>query len=177
MDPVDTVKAYYPRVDAGDVEAVAGVAGPDVEGSTGEVQRVRAAGDTEGVLALAEARELLESEKVFQLVIADHRLPDGLGIQFVAEMKPVHPKVQFVVVSGCLSDDDEARLKELEIPAHRKPLLYSKIVDKFRRDLAMKAPVKMPDPEPDPDPEPEPEQEVAVEEPPAPKRKKRFGLF
>ncbi len=41
---------------------------------------------------LAEARELLESGQQFKLVIADHRLPDGLGIQFVAEMKMPEPE-------------------------------------------------------------------------------------
>ncbi|MGB0257322.1 MAG: response regulator [Coraliomargarita sp.] len=128
---------------------------------------------------LAEARELLESEQLFQLVIADHRLPDGLGIQFVAEMKELYPKVQFVVVSGCLSDEDVVRLKELGIPSYRKPLLYSKIVDKLRRELAMRAPVNISAPEPAVE-EPEPTAEVVQPEPeeaPAPKKKKFFGLF
>ena len=128
---------------------------------------------------LAEARELLESGQPFQLVIADHRLPDGLGVQFVAEMKVAFPAIRFVVVSGCLSDEDVARLAELDIPAHRKPLLYSKIVDALRRELAMRAPVKLPESEPEPEPEPEPVAEVPEPEPeePASKRKKFFGLF
>ena len=124
---------------------------------------------------LAKARELLESGRLFHLVIADHRLPDGLGIQFVAEMKELYPKIQFVVVSGCLSDDDVARLKELDIPSHHKPLLYSKIVDKLRRELAMRAPVKLPEPIVE---APEPVTESAEPETTsAPKKKKFFGLF
>ncbi len=128
---------------------------------------------------LAQARELLESGQKFRLVIADHRLPDGLGIQFVAEMKELYPKVQFVVVSGCLSDEDVVKLDEIQIPSYRKPLLYSKIVDKLRRDLVMNAPVAEPTPPPETEaageaPASEPE---AESETPEPKRKKFFGLF
>ena len=77
----------------------------------------RVSGDTR--IYLAKARELLQSEQKFHMVIADHRLPDGLGMQFVMAMKEQYPMVQFVVVSACLSDEDFEKLEEVQIPRIR----------------------------------------------------------
>ena len=54
---------------------------------------------------IAEAREILSDEKKnIQMVITDHRLPDGLGIQFAIEIKETYPNAKSAIVSGCLTD-------------------------------------------------------------------------
>ena len=64
---------------------------------------------------------------------------------------------------------------EKEIPYFRKPLLYSKVVEGFRRAHLMKAAERMAASEV-PSEEPS-DAEVPCCEPGAPKRKKWFGLF
>jgi DNA-binding NtrC family response regulator len=90
---------------------------------------------------LAEAREILENPSMpVHLVIADHNLPDGEGVQFVIEIKDQYPDCSFMVASGCLTSSNTKLLDESEIPYFHKPLLYGKIVDKFRRAHLMSAP-------------------------------------
>lgn len=112
------------------------------------------------------------------LVVADHRLPDGQGVDFVIEMKEQFPDCMYTIVSGCLTDDNISVLEENGIPYHRKPLLYGKVVEAFRREHLAKVPVKEPTPEAPI--EDEDEAEAAGEnsgESEAPKRNKWFGLF
>ena len=139
---------------------------------------------------LTEAREVMEdSSKHVNLVLADQSLPDGQGIQFVIEMKEQFPSCQYAIVSGCLTDGNVSLLEEKEIPYFRKPLLYGKVVEEFRRAHLMKAPCREIVPEEETTVEEEDAPCEAVEsetpdqpetpdcEPEAPKRKKWFGLF
>ncbi len=83
---------------------------------------------------IAEAQAILDNaEQNIHFVISDHRLPDGMGIQFVIEMRKEHPRCKYAVVSGCLTDRDIDVLEEESIPYYRKPLLYGKVIDDLRR--------------------------------------------
>lgn len=89
---------------------------------------------------IAEARAVLDdSERPVHFVIADHRLPDGMGIQFVIELKETLPRCKCAVVSGCLTDRDIEQLVEHTIPYYHKPLLYGKVIDELRRAHAAQA--------------------------------------
>lgn len=101
---------------------------------------------------LAEAKVVLEDpERQIHYVIADHRLPDGMGIEFVSKLKETSPRCKCAVVSGCLSEQDIQKLVERKIPYYHKPLLYGKVIDELRRTHAALAPEHM---------EPEPKEEA-----------------
>lgn len=132
---------------------------------------------------LEDARAIMENPSMpVHLVVADHCLPDGQGVEFVIEMKAQFPDCMYTIVSGCLTDDNVSLLKEKEIPYFTKPLLYGKVVEEFRREHLMNAPIREAAPE-EPCEEPEPvcdtleEAEAPCDEPEAPKQKKWFGLF
>lgn len=89
---------------------------------------------------LAEARAVLDDpDQRVDFLITDHRLPDGLGIQFLIDLKESFPRSKCAVVSGCLTDRDIVKLEALEIPYFRKPLLYAKVIDELRRSHAQRA--------------------------------------
>ena len=69
----------------------------------------------------------------FHLIIADHRLPDGFGIDFLIHQTKVSPQIPSVIVSGCLTAADAALLNRMGIPYYRKPVLYSHVVRKLRQ--------------------------------------------
>ena len=68
-----------------------------------------------------------ESWKV-ELVIADHRLPDGWGVALCLQCKVKYPEVRVAVVSGCLTPENIEMLEEYKIPFWKKPVLYSKVM-------------------------------------------------
>ncbi|CAA6694511.1 MULTISPECIES: response regulator [unclassified Lentimonas] len=83
---------------------------------------------------LAEAREIMNNPAMpVHMVLADHRLPDGQGVEFVIEMKEQFPHCEYAIVSGCLTAENMEALEESEIPYFHKPLLYAKVVEAFRR--------------------------------------------
>ncbi|MEM7791464.1 MAG: response regulator [Verrucomicrobiota bacterium] len=89
---------------------------------------------------LSSANSILEREHPgIKLILADHNLPDGMGIDFVIAMKDAYPDVNSAIVSGCLTEKDTERLDLLNIPYFRKPLLYGKVLDHMRRLRAEKA--------------------------------------
>ncbi|MGE9296053.1 MAG: hypothetical protein ACQKBV_07195 [Puniceicoccales bacterium] len=84
-------------------------------------------------LDLADARAIVDEHwQTLHLIIADHRLPDGRGIDYLLEIKSRYPRIKLAVVSGCLSPDDEETLAMAEIPFFRKPLLYRQVMKKLR---------------------------------------------
>ncbi|HAV13166.1 MAG TPA: hypothetical protein DCX06_06720 [Opitutae bacterium] len=96
-------------------------------------------------LDIAEAREVLhDPSKNIQMVITDHRLPDGRGIQFAVELKKTYPQARLAIVSGCLTDSDIAELEAHELLYFRKPLLYGKVVETVRKHYSMKANIVQP---------------------------------
>ena len=115
----------------------------DIELSKNAVFQLEGRGNTvRPVFDLVSARAVLaDPEAKIQLVIADHQLPDGLGIPFVIKMKMVYPQCFFIVVSGLLTSQDMERLDEAGITYYQKPLLYGKIVDEYRRAHAQRTPV------------------------------------
>ena len=128
---------------------------------------------------LSDARAIMENPAMLvHLVVADHRLVDGPGIEFVIEMKALFPDCMYTIVSGCLTDSDISKLEENEISYHRKPLLYGKIVEEFRRAHLMKAPrfVAVAEAPCDVVEELEAPSEMP-DEPEVPKRKKWFGVL
>lgn len=115
---------------------------------------------------LEESRAILADESIeIDLIISDHRLPDGLGIQFIIEIREQFPDCKAAIVSGCLNEDDIEMLEKHEIPYFKKPLLYTKVIEELRKKPSVSAPVYVPPPEPEPAP---------VEEVP---KKKRFGFW
>ncbi len=129
---------------------------------------------------LAEAHAVMENPTMpVHLVLADHSLPDGQGIHFVIEMKAQFADCQYAIVSGCLTDGDVSLLEEREIPFFRKPQLYGKVVEGFRRAHLMKTSCRESAPEVLSDEVVVPSEVEAApcSEPEAPKPKKWFGLF
>ncbi len=81
---------------------------------------------------LEEAARFLEKpEDALDLIIADHRLPDGEGIDFIVERVRAGCTIPTVVVSGCLTVADAAVLEREDIPYYRKPVIYSEVVRRF----------------------------------------------
>ena len=94
--------------------------------------------DVYPALNIAEARSLVEENwQSIHLIIADHRLPDGRGIDFLMEIKQLYPRIKLAVVSGCLTPADEEMLQLAEIPYFRKPLLYRQVIKKLREHYMM----------------------------------------
>lgn len=96
-------------------------------------------------LDLAEAREIVEANwQSIHLIMADHRLPDGRGIDFLMEVKQLYPRIKLAVVSGCLTPADEETLRLAEIPFFTKPLLYRQVIKKLREHymIATRPPFK-----------------------------------
>ncbi|HXB07013.1 MAG TPA: response regulator [Puia sp.] len=51
------------------------------------------------VRSLTDAREFLEREQP-TLIVLDNRLPDGLGIDFIAYLKARFPAIKILMISG-----------------------------------------------------------------------------
>lgn len=89
---------------------------------------------------LAEAQAILDDpERTVHYVITDHRLPDGMGIQFVIDIKNTFSMGKCAVVSGCLSPRDIEMLDAHNISYYHKPLLYGAVLDDLRRKHAANA--------------------------------------
>ena len=83
---------------------------------------------------LEEASQILnERSKRIGLIIADHRLPDGGGIDFVIDRVRKGSRIPAVVVSGFLTMADVAVLNQAGVPFFRKPVLYSEVLRRCRR--------------------------------------------
>ncbi len=79
-----------------------------------------------------EARALLESEgDSIDLLIADHQLPDGEGIQLVMEVRAQKPSIKVTIVSAYLHQMEMEILQNESIPFFHKPVLYSDVLKKF----------------------------------------------
>ncbi|MEO0794620.1 MAG: response regulator [Verrucomicrobiota bacterium] len=111
----------------------------EVELSAIGVEQLRKLGHTvHPALNLADARELVdENWQTIHLIIADHRLPDGAGIDYLMEVKERYPRIKLAVVSGCLTPVDEEMLDEAGIPYFTKPLLYRQVIQKLRQHYMM----------------------------------------
>lgn len=81
------------------------------------------------VAGVEDAMAALEDEsKKFELMIADHRLPDGWGVALCLQCKVKFPEIKVGVVSGCLTPENIEMLEEYKIPYWKKPILYSKVM-------------------------------------------------
>lgn len=98
-------------------------------------------------LDISEARDVVDEHwQTLHLIIADHRLPDGAGIDYLMEVKQLYPRIKLAVVSGCLSAGDEENLRMAEIPFFTKPLLYRQVMQKLREHymITTRPPMKTP---------------------------------
>jgi DNA-binding NtrC family response regulator len=85
-------------------------------------------------LGIEDARRFMEDHPdTIDLIIADHRLPDGQGVKFVIDARRANPRIKVAVVSGCLTDDDIALLQQERIHYFNKPLLYSTVLRALTR--------------------------------------------
>lgn len=83
---------------------------------------------------IAEAVTILQEQRTkLNLIIADHRLPDGEGIDFVMAAREALPKVKAAVVSGVLKPSEREFLRCQDIPFFIKPILYRQVVQHFRK--------------------------------------------
>lgn len=78
---------------------------------------------------LAAAETYLKNEQP-SIVILDNKLPDGLGVDFVAYIKKNYPTIKIVMISGYASSAKEAALENgadifLEKPFTREQLYSS----------------------------------------------------
>lgn len=110
------------------------------------------------MLGVVQSRRYMEDHPdSIDVIIADHRLPDGQGVKFVIEARKANPRLKVAVVSGCLTADDIALLEQEEIHYFTKPLLYSTVLRALTRPpntpmeaiLGNEAPPPPPPPESD----------------------------
>ena len=66
------------------------------------------------------------------LMIADHRLPDGWGVALCVQSRVKYPQLKVCVVSGCLNPENIELLEEYKIPYWQKPVLYSSVLRKMQ---------------------------------------------
>jgi two-component system, OmpR family, response regulator len=55
--------------------------------------------EVDHVHTLTDAKEFIEKEQP-ALVLLDNRLPDGLGIDFIAYLKRLYPKIKIIMITG-----------------------------------------------------------------------------
>ncbi len=72
-----------------------------------------------------------EQKEQLDLIIADHRMPDGPGVDFILDLSYTEEQVRLAVVSGCLTSTEKRLLEERKIPYFQKPILYSTVVSSF----------------------------------------------
>lgn len=88
-----------------------------------------------GAVDLEEAQAIMDNPDLeIHAVIADHRLPDGFGVDFVIDNQEKYPHLSYVVVSACVSSENLERLKAKKIRFFPKPLLYRKVLDFLKAD-------------------------------------------
>jgi DNA-binding NtrC family response regulator len=81
------------------------------------------------VAGVEDAMAALEDKtKELDLLIADHRLPDGWGVALCLQCRVKYPEIRVAVVSGCLTPENIELLDEYKIPYWKKPILYSKVM-------------------------------------------------
>jgi len=86
------------------------------------------------MLGVAQSQRYMEEHPdSIDVIIADHRLPDGQGVKFVIEARRANPRLKVAVVSGCLTEDDIALLVQEKIHYFTKPLLYSTVLRALTR--------------------------------------------
>ena len=117
-------------------------------------EQLRAMGHkVHSMLGIEQARRFMEEHPdSIDLIIADHRLPDGQGIKFVIGARRDNPRLKVAVVSGCLNEDDIALLQQEQIHYFTKPLLYSTVLRALTRPpnsaMAVAPPASPPPEEP-----------------------------
>jgi DNA-binding NtrC family response regulator len=96
------------------------------------------------VTGVEAAMEILEDpSRLPDIMVADHRLPDGWGIALCLQCRVKHPRIKVAVVSGCLTPENVELLEEYAIPYWRKPVLYSKVLrELLRPKVPMNKPVR-----------------------------------
>lgn len=100
------------------------------------------------VHSLDEANRYLEDDATNpDLVIADHALPDGKGIEYLLHLRELFPDRDYVIASGLLSEVEMQLLNEEQLTYFRKPFLYKKVLDELKRKkIAGKAVTRPPFP-------------------------------
>ncbi len=62
--------------------------------------------DIEHVNTLAKASSFLNNEHA-DVVILDNRMPDGLGIDYLTELKKNHPETKVIMMTANTTDEDK----------------------------------------------------------------------
>ncbi len=79
-----------------------------------------------------EASALLNSDKQYDLVVCDFRMPDGNGVEVFQRLKP---DTGFILISG-FADMDEGKLKAIGImDVIAKPVNMSSLLEKIKSNL------------------------------------------
>ncbi len=79
-------------------------------------------------------RLALANEKSFDVLVSDVTLPDGSGIDLLAQMKSRPPQYGGIIISGYGMDDDIARSKAAGYRAHlTKPVAVQQLDETIQR--------------------------------------------
>lgn len=85
-------------------------------------------------LDIAHAKSILQDDRIeIDILIADHRVPDGDGTEFAIETKAMANGIKVVVVSGQLNPSDVAKLDANGVAHYDKPSLYADVVEDLIR--------------------------------------------
>jgi two-component system, chemotaxis family, CheB/CheR fusion protein len=88
-----------------------------------------------GLEAVRKRRALGET---FNVVISDIGLPDGSGLDLVAQLKAQDPALKAIALSGFGTDEDIRRSKEAGFAEHlTKPFSFQKLEEVVRRLLSL----------------------------------------
>lgn len=97
----------------------------------------------------ATARSLLR-QRAWDLVLSDHSLPDGQGVEVMAEARRLRPAMPLALMTAHPADERLARAaRELRLVAFlQKPFPAAKVIDVVQRVLASRRPEPSPPPAP-----------------------------
>lgn len=92
---------------------------------------------TQCVDSLAHAREAVQKE-AYQVVLLDLQLPDGLGIEFLKEVKKSQEHLQVLILTGFSSMDSAiAALNEGAFAYLQKPIRYEELFNFLQKALLL----------------------------------------
>lgn len=83
--------------------------------------------------SLQAARELLDGAETFTALVTDVHLPDGNGLDLLAEVRARHPDMTIIVVTGDSTQEIAQRAAaEGARAVLPKPLDYAKLIEALR---------------------------------------------
>lgn len=63
------------------------------------------------VESIQEARTMLQSGQQYSIIILDNHLPDGMGVDFAAEIREQYPQARLIMITAHDSDIDRRKAR------------------------------------------------------------------